>query len=100
MAKLTGNIIVSEDGKQHQLDNHSSFDERIKNYVVGTNLIALATPPEIAQGRDETLEALCDILQKRGTSPVKVVGRFGTKLNENQVLELRTWLAGLKGSNN
>jgi hypothetical protein len=98
--QLTGNIIVSADGRQHELDDHNSFDKRIKNYVVGTNLIALTTPPEIAKGRDETLEALCDILRKRGTSPFAVVGRFGTKLTENQVLELRTWLASLKGNNN
>jgi hypothetical protein len=42
--QLTGNIIVSADGKQLQLDNHNSFNERIKNYVGGTNLIALTYP--------------------------------------------------------
>ena len=77
--QLKGNIIVSADGKQLQLDNHNSFNERLKNYLGGTNLIALTTPPEIAKGRYEILEALCDILHKRGTSPVKVAGRFGTK---------------------
>jgi hypothetical protein len=98
--QLTGNIIVGADGKQHQLDDHNSFNQRIKNYVVGTKLLALTTPPEIAKGRDETLEALCEILRKRGKSPVEVVGRWGTKLTEKQVLELRAWLASLKASCN
>ena len=73
--QLDGNIIVRSDGKQHELDDHASFDERIQNYVIGTNMIALDSSPEIAKGREETLEALCEILHKRGSSPVEVVGR-------------------------
>ena len=98
--QLTGNIIVGPDGKQHELDDHPSFDKRIKNYVVGTNLISLATPEEIDEGRSQTLDVLRDILHKKGTSPFAVVGRWGTKLNENQVLQLREWLANLKGASN
>jgi hypothetical protein len=98
--QLDGNIIVGADGKQHELDDHNSFDERIKNYVVGTNMLALTTSAEIAKGREETLEALCDILRKRGTKPFDVVGRFGTTLNEKQILELRAWLARLKANCN
>jgi hypothetical protein len=97
--QLTGNIIVGPDGKQHALDNHNSFEERIKNYVVAKNLIALTTDGEIARGRDETLEVLRDILHKRGDSPVEVVGHYGTKLTEKQVLELRAWLDSLKRKN-
>jgi hypothetical protein len=98
--QLTGNIIVRADGRQHELDDHSSFDARIKNYVIGTNLIALATPEEIAEGRRQTLEALRDILHKGGKSPFAIVGRFGTQLTERQVLELREWLETLKVSVN
>jgi hypothetical protein len=72
----------------------------MKNYVIGTNLLALTEDDEIERGRNQTLEALRDILHKNGSSPFKVVGRFGTKLDEKQILELRTWLASLKGSNN
>ena len=46
-----------------------------QNYLIGANPLVLTTPPEIGKGRDETLEALCDVLRKRGTSPVEVVGR-------------------------
>lgn len=90
--QLTGNIIVNSIGEQHQLDDHNSFDERIKNYVVGRDLIALRRPAEIAIGREETLAALQDILQKDGSSPVQVVGRWGSQLSERQVVQLREWL--------
>jgi hypothetical protein len=97
--QLTGNIIVDKCGRQLVLDNHGSFQERIKNYVVGTNLIALVTPAEILEGRNQTLAALQEILRKRGRSPVEVVGRFGTSLTERQIAELREWLATIKAEN-
>jgi hypothetical protein len=98
--QLDGNIIVTADGRQHELDTHNSFERRIKNYIVGTNLLALTTPEEIARGRKQTLDALRDILEKKGDSPFAVVGWFGTKLNEKQVLRLRDWLAALKEAAN
>jgi hypothetical protein len=94
--QLTGNIIVTADGRQHELDDHNSFDQRIKNYVVGTNLISLTTQDEISEGRRQTLDALRDILQKKGDSPFDIVGRFGTRLTEKQVIQLREWLEVLK----
>ena len=93
--QLTGNIIVGPDGQQHRLDDHNSFARRIENYVVGTNLIALVTPEQIANGRQETLDALRDILRKNGRSPVEVVGRWGTRLDERQVHQLREWLQSI-----
>ena len=96
--QLTGNVIVTPDGRQNDMDDHnpSTFDQRITNYVIGTSLIALTTPDEIAEGRKQTLDALRGILHKEGMSPFEVVGRFGTKLNENQVMELREWLETIK----
>jgi len=98
--QLSGNIIVNSDGKQHELDDHKSFDERIKNYVIGRNRIALSTDEEIAKGRAQTLEALQDILHKSGKSPFQVVGRFGSSLTEGQIIQLRKWLASIKGRTN
>src|SRR5580693_1375337 len=37
---------------------------------------------------------------KLDSTPVEVVGGGGTKLDENQSLELRAWLASLQGTNN
>lgn len=96
--QLTGNIIVNANGRQHQLDDHNSFEERTKNYVIGTNLISLATPDEIDEGRKQTLDALREILKKRGTSPIAVVGHFGSPLTEKQILQLRDWLAAVKSA--
>lgn len=98
--QLTGNIIVDSYGQQHFLDDHNSFEKRIQNYVIGTNLISLVTPAEISEGRRHTLDALRDILKKPGKSPIEVVGRWGTKLTEKQVAQLRDWLASIKASPN
>jgi hypothetical protein len=96
--QLTGNIIVDAKGKQHELDNHDSFDRRIKNYVVGKNPLILTSLEEIAEGRRQTMEALCDILEKKGEAPIDVVGHYGRRLTERQVLRLREWLANMKAT--
>ena len=96
--QLTGNIVVDSDGKQHGLDTHKSvtFADRIQNYVVGANPITLTTPGEISLCRQETLEALQEILGKKGASPFAVVGHYGSSLSERQVSRLREWLAEIK----
>lgn len=96
--QLDGNIIIDSSGAQHTLDNHSSFNRRIRNYVIGRNVISLVTPEEIAQGRDQTLDALCEVFEMKARSPIEVVTRFGKKMNERQVLQLRDWLARIKGT--
>jgi hypothetical protein len=98
--QLTGNIIVNAEGHQHELDNHSSFESRIRNYVVGANLLSLQTPGEIAEGRKQTLDALREILRRNGNSPVEIVGRWGTRISEEQIHQLREWLAAIKRSVN
>lgn len=94
--QLDGNIIVDADGKQHPLDNHSSFDRRASNYVVGTNLVAPQTPEEIALAREQTLDVLRKVLGNDGGSPWEVVGHYGSRLTEDQVRRLREWLLSLK----
>ena len=93
--QLTGNIIVNAKGEQHKLDNHDAFDRRTQNYVIGKNLIALRTPNEVLLGRKETLEALQDILEKDGRKPIDLVGRWGKRLTEKQVVRLRDWLSSI-----
>ena len=94
--QLTGNIIVDAHGQQHELDDHTSFSSRINNYLLGKNPIALTTSSEIAKGRTETLEALQEIMKKKGSSPIQVVGRWGSSLTAMQVLHLRDWLGSIK----
>jgi hypothetical protein len=99
--QLTGNIIVEANGAQHQLDNHdpATFAKRVSNYIVGTNSIVLAKPKEIALGREQTLDALREILKKNGGSPWEIVGHYGSQLTEEQVNQLREWLLLLGKAN-
>lgn len=91
--QLTGNIIVNGRGEQHALDDHNSFEKRIQNYVIGTNLVAVRTPSEIELARKETLEVLQEVFRKKGSSAIELVGRWGAELSETQVMQLREWLS-------
>jgi hypothetical protein len=94
--QLTGNVIISENGEQHELDTHTSFDTRINNYVVGCNGLVLRAPQEIATARVETLEVLREILKKKGDSPFALLGRSGARLSENQIVDLRDWILSIR----
>jgi hypothetical protein len=90
------NIIVDSRGQQHPLDSHESFERRISDYVIGRNPIQLVTPSEIARGREQTLEVLRSVFRKRGSRPIDIVGRWGSKLSDTQVEQLRDRLVSLK----
>lgn len=92
---VSGNIIVDSRGRHNRLDNHGGFQQRIENYIVGRDPVVLSRPQEIAKGREETVDVLGEIMRKRGTKPYDIIGR-ASKLNEDQVLELRHWLSSLK----
>jgi hypothetical protein len=93
--QIGGNIIVTSGGKQHPLDEHKSFANRIKNYVVGRDPLALTAPHEIATGRAESVEILRAVFERFGTTPYNIIGRC-SKLNEKQVREIREWLRSVK----
>ncbi len=93
--QITGNVIVSADGKQHELDHHTKFERRIENYVVGKNPIVLSTPAEVAEGRRLTLEFLQDVFQKNGDSIRAIIGRC-SNLAEKQIEKLRADLDAVK----
>ncbi len=96
---LEGNVIVNSKGKQHPLDHHdpSTFAERINNFIVGSNTVALQTDREVALGREQTLGKLSDVLGKRGNRVIDVMSRWA-KLNESQVEDMLSWLQGIKAS--
>ena len=94
--QVSGNIIVDKKGAKHQLDNHATFDSRLQNYLVGRENLAPTLPEQIALGREQTLFALQDIFKKNGRSPIEIVGRWGSELNEDQVHQLNSWLLSLK----
>lgn len=96
--QLTGNVIVDGSGARHELDTHdpATFAKRARNYIVGTDYISLVDPAEIALGREQTLDVLREIFNKNGGSPFEIVGHYGSKLTEGQVIKLREWLLSLK----
>jgi hypothetical protein len=95
--QVTGNVLVTADGKQHELDHHpkDTFEKRIENYLVGTNPIALLTLEEIAEGRARTLDILRDVLGLKGNSIRELMGRH-RNLSEKQALKLRAHLEAVK----
>lgn len=96
--KVVGNILIDGAGNQHPLDTHSSdnFARRIENYLVGVNSVALETPAEVARGRNETLERLSSILEKRRANRViDIMGRWA-RLDQPQIEKTLDWLRGIK----
>jgi hypothetical protein len=96
---VEGNVIIDGDGNQHPLDRHApeTFEERINNFIVGTNPIALETDREVAMGREQTLPKLSELLGKRGNRVIDIMGRLA-KLDETQVQHMLSWLQGIKAS--
>ena len=95
---LVGNIIVNADGTRSNLDEHNvdSFERRIRNYIVGTNPIALTEPEEVERGRRETLERLSQVLDRpRANRVIDVMGRW-RRLDEPQIQNMVEWLQEIK----
>ncbi len=93
--QVSGNIIVDDYGRQHELDHHDQFARRIENYIVGRNPIALLTLEEMAEGRRQTLEILRDVFGIKGNSIRELMGR-NRNLSEKQVEKLRNHLDAVK----
>jgi hypothetical protein len=96
--EVTGNIIVQADGTHHPLDWHSPhrFEERAKNFIIGSAAVLLSTKDEVEIGRRETLATLSAVLGRPGVHRViDAMGRM-SKLNEDQVAILLDWFARTK----
>ncbi len=93
--QLSGNVIVNENGLQHYLDDHRNFGSRLSNYLVGDKNIAPKSPNGISLAREQTVDVLRDVLGKSGESPIEIIGRWGSQLNENQVNAIRNWMLAL-----
>lgn len=91
-----GNIIVTAQGEQHELDDHSKFDSRIKNYLVGSDQIVIESSREIAIARAGSVDLLAKIFDKPKAASVReIIGR-ARKLSDAQVDELRKALSAMK----
>lgn len=100
---LTGNIIVNPDGSRSPLDEHDgdddkAFERRIRNYIVGTHPVVMTSPDEVQRARDETMGKLAQVLQRPLSNRIiDLLGRW-RRLDEGQVRELTSWLAGIKAT--
>ncbi|WP_257555738.1 hypothetical protein [Sphingobium sp. CFD-2] len=94
---VKGNIIIDEFGKQHNLDTHApeTFENRVKNFIVGSNAVSLESKREVEIGRSQSLNKLGDVFGKRGNRPIDIFGRW-SKLNDGQVKDVVGWLEGVK----
>lgn len=97
--RLQGNVAVDGRGRKHPLDTHdaATFAERVKNFVVGDQAVALKTPREVELGRAQTLPKISQVLGKRGNRLIDVNSRW-SKLDERQVGEVWDWLKGIKAA--
>jgi hypothetical protein len=93
--QLTGNIIVTADGKQHPDDNHTNFERRLSDYIIGGKPIVIDGTEEIERARAETLNVLGRVFGRQGNRVYDIIGR-GRKMNEQQANEIRDWLESLK----
>lgn len=91
-----GNIIVTADGEHDPRDDHTNFDRRIRNYLVGTNPVILETAEEVASGREHSLRILAEVFDRPHARSVReIVGRM-RKLSDAQADRLRCALLELK----
>lgn len=95
--KKIGNIIVTDDGRQHPRDNHppQTFERRIRNYLVGKNEVVLESTREIELGRERTIDILSSVFGHTGNRVSDIVGRH-RKLAEEQADRLRRELLSIK----
>ena len=93
--QVSGNVICDGSGERHQLDGHSSFPERLDNYILGKNPITLRSELEVAKGREQTMEILRELFKKDGEIPRDVIGRC-SRMSADQINELLFRLRLLK----
>jgi hypothetical protein len=93
--QILGNIIVDANGSQHPDDNHKNFENRVKNFLVGSEPIALVKPKSFEIAREETLPVLSRIFGKEGNRVFDVLGRH-RKMNDDQSNDLRSWLESVR----
>ncbi len=88
---VIGNIIVNPDGSQRAEDNHTNFERRLENYLIGGEWIEIQGESQVESARAETLLVLSKIFKKEGNRPFDIIGRM-RRMESDQVNQLRSWL--------
>lgn len=92
-----GNIIVDQDGNHVECDYHKNWENRIENYIVGTNPIYFEKPEEMNNAKEQTLDILNEVLGKDEERIFDLIGQYGKRLDEDQVKHILSWMEKLKG---
>lgn len=94
---VVGNIIINADGSQRADDNHTNFQRRLENYIVGGECIEIRGESQVVRARAETLQVLSKIFEKEGNRPFDIIGRM-RRMESDQVNQLRSWLVDIKAN--
>jgi hypothetical protein len=92
---VLGNVIVRSDGKQHPLDDHDSFAQRVENYIVGRDPVVFETPKQFEAAREDTVSVLSNIFERPGRKVFDVIGRH-RKMNQKQIEQLLEWMRTIR----
>jgi hypothetical protein len=92
-----GNIIVTADGSRNPIDNHTNFENRLENYIIGKNPIHIADPKQVELAREETLSFLKSTFAKDGNRVVDIIGR-SSRMEERQIRGMLEWLESIKNA--
>ncbi|HWZ42985.1 MAG TPA: hypothetical protein VNW97_05890 [Candidatus Saccharimonadales bacterium] len=92
---VKGNIIVNHNGTHNALDEHSNFEKRIENYIVGCNPTVFEKPEEFNLARTQTVGKLEEIFRRPGDRVFDIIGRY-RRMNDEQVKELLSWMRSIK----
>ncbi len=92
---LLGNIITDANGQHIEIDYHDNFEQRIQNYIIGEKPIYFDKDEEVKTAREQTLDILRDVFEKKGDSVHEVLGRW-RRLNEKQISRIIDWMEDIK----
>jgi hypothetical protein len=92
--QTVGNIIVDGRGKHHPLDEHTNFERRIENYIIGRNPLILESPAQFKIAKEETIDVLSEVFGRTGERVFDIIGRY-RKMDDSQVEQMRSWLKRL-----
>lgn len=93
--QVVGNIIVDSSGARLSEDNHTNFERRIENFLVGDDAVFLESANEFARSKEQTLTFLGNLFGREGNRPFDIIGR-GRSMSAEQAQEVRGWLTSMK----
>ncbi len=92
---IKGNIIIDEKGNHLEFDYHTNHEKRVENYIIGKNPIVVKGESEIEIAREETIDILNKIFDRKGQKVSEIIGRW-RKLDEDKIVQLLDWMNKLK----